>query len=91
MPVSFEIKYRINAMYSKDFEDAITKYPIFYTILRKSETKEVQIEMNGMSFLLDTLNENTFQLKKQLMKEEVINAEKYILFYKNVKLTGYEY
>jgi len=91
MPESIEIKYRTNAMYSKDFEDAITNYPIFYTVLRKSENKEVQIEMNGMSFLLDTLNENTFQLKKQLKQEEVINAEKYILFYKNVKLTGYEY
>ena len=91
IPISIEIKYKINAIYSKDFEEAITNYPIFYTVLRKSETKEVQIEMNGMSYLLDTLNENTFQLKKQLKKEEVIKGEKYILFYRNINLTGYEY
>lgn len=90
MPESFEIKVRSNSGYAKQFEDGINNYPIFYTKLNRSGKKEIQFEINGKAYLIDTLNESTFVVKQQLKWDETVNAEKYMLFYKKINLTSYE-
>ena len=90
VPDSFEIKVRSNASYSKEFELGIKNHPIFYTVLKKADTRELQFEINGKTYLIEMLNDNTFALKQQLQHKDIVNAEKYILFYKEIKLTTYE-
>lgn len=90
LPESFEIKFRSSAMYAKEFEDAIINYPIFYTVLNRPEKKEIQFEINGKGYLLETLNETTFVVNKQLQQRDVVKGEKYILFYNKINLTMYE-
>jgi hypothetical protein len=90
LPVSFEIKYKSNTIYTKDFEEGISNYPIFYTLLKKPEKNEVQFEINDKTYLLEILNETTFALKKQLQRSEIAKVEKYMLFYNMIKMTSYE-
>lgn len=90
LPDSFEIKLKSNAIYSKEFIDGISNYPIFYTLLKRPEKNEMQFEINGKSYLLESLNENTFLVKQHLRKGEIVHAEKYILFYTKIILTTYE-
>lgn len=90
VPDSFEIKLRSNASYSKEFELGIKNHPVFYTMLKKPDTRELQFEINGKTYLIEMLNDNTFVVKQQLQRKEIVNAEKYILFYKEIKLTTYE-
>ena len=90
LPDSFEIKVRSNASYSKEFELGIKNHPIFYKMIRKAETRELQFEINGKTYLIEMMNENTFALKQQLQYRDIVNTEKYILFYKEIKLTNYE-
>ena len=64
--------------------------PDFYTPLNRPDKKEIQFEINGKTYLLDTLNETTFVVTKQLPRGEIVNAEKYMLFYNKINLKSYE-
>lgn len=90
LPEFIDIKYRTNASYSRDFEIDVENYPIFYTVIKKSDLNEIQFEINGKAYLLEVLNSSTLNVKKLLNKNEIVRAEKYIFFYKNINLIGYE-
>jgi phosphatidylserine/phosphatidylglycerophosphate/cardiolipin synthase-like enzyme len=89
-PDVFEIKFRSNAAFASEFEEAISNYPIFFTPLSRPDKKEIQLKINGKAYLLDTLNESTFVVKQQLQYRDVVNAEEYMLFYNKINLTSYE-
>jgi len=90
VPEILEIKFRSNAMNADAFVDGITNYPVFFTILNGSENNELQFIIDEKAYLLEKLNESTFSLKKQLYNKDIVNAEKYILAYKQINLTSYE-
>lgn len=89
-PQTFEIKFRSNANFAREFEEGITNYPIFFTPLNRPDKKEIQLKINGKAYLLDTLNESTFVVKQQLQHRDIVNAEEYLLFYNKINLTSYE-
>ncbi|MDO9253902.1 MAG: phospholipase D-like domain-containing protein [Bacteroidales bacterium] len=90
IPDTIEIKYKLNTTFSQEFIENITNYPIFYKVIPKENGNEIQFEINDKSYLLESLNDTIFVLKRPLDRNETKNAEKYMFFYNNIYLTSYE-
>ncbi len=85
---SFEIKYFRNTQFASEFENGIPNYPIFYSVLRNTNTKEFQFEINGKAYLLREINPTTFEVKKENKGQDIFRGEKYFLFYNTINLTA---
>lgn len=90
MPDMLEIAYKRNSAFAHEFRDNIENYPIFYSQKFIGEKVELKLEINGQTYLLDKIKTGSFELKSKLKYEERITAEKYLLFYKEINLWGYE-
>ena len=84
---SFEIKYFGNTQFANEFENGISNYPIFYSVLKNTDTKEFQFEINGKAYQLREINSTTFEVKKENKGQDIFRGEKYLLFYNTINLT----
>lgn len=84
---SFEIKYFGNTPFANEFENGISNYPIFYSVLKNTDTKEFQFEINGKAYQLREINSTTFEVKKENKGQDIFRGEKYLLFYNTINLT----
>lgn len=83
---SFEIKYFGNTQFAKEFENGISNYPIFYSVLKNTEPKEFQFEINGKAYQLREINSTTFEVRKENKGHDIFRGEKYLLFYNSINL-----
>lgn len=87
-PGSFEIKYFESRRFATEFVNAISEYPVFYSITKNGEFKEYQFEINDKVYLLQEINSTTFEVKNEIQRQDVFKGEKYMLFYNTINLTS---
>jgi|GEM_PF-647211 len=90
LPDSFQLRIRANSDYTRYFLNDISDSPIFYTPLHKTGTNEFQFEVKDQAYLVEALNENTLAVKRQLKRNELLRADRYILIYKQININTYE-
>ena len=71
----------------KRVENGISNYPIFYSVIKNTDTKEFQFEINGKAYQLREINSTTFEVRKENKGQDIFRGEKYLLFYNTINLT----